>query len=98
MVSSANHGISQNNTIGYTIKKQCLGVPAVAGKFQTQTQKSPHLRGLQGCLVLLDASHCQTLDHSHSIINKRNIASIYAALSGGTSSNTMKNTMFNNAA
>ena len=34
----------------------------------------------------------------HSIINKRNIASIYAALSGGTSSNTMKNTMFNNAA
>ena len=68
MVSSANHGISQNNTIGYTIKKQCLGVPAVAGKFQTQTQKSPHLRGLQGCLVLLYASHCQTRDHSHSMV------------------------------
>lgn len=48
MVSSANHGISQNNTIGYTIKKQCLGVPAVAGKFQTQTQKARIYAGFRG--------------------------------------------------
>jgi len=58
MVSSVNHGIGPNNTIGYTMKKWCLVVPVVAGKFITHTQESPYLRGLPVCLVLLDASHC----------------------------------------
>ncbi|CAM3842536.1 hypothetical protein CADE109221_12740 [Castellaniella denitrificans] len=98
MVSSANHGISQNNTIGYTIKKQCLGVPAVAGKFQTQTQKSPHLRGLQGCLVLLYASHCQTRDHSHSIVAGGLLDTSYVTrLIPRTSLMMREDTFFNNA-
>ncbi|SDX87256.1 hypothetical protein SAMN05421755_100120 [Nitrosomonas sp. Nm33] len=39
-----------------------------ARRCQAKNEKSPHLRGLRGDLMLLGAGQCRTRDHSHSIV------------------------------
>ena len=57
-----------HSTIQNAIKKECLALPNDASQCQAKKQKFQCLRWLTHALMPLDTSHCQTRDHSHSIV------------------------------
>ncbi|TXD15004.1 hypothetical protein [Extensimonas vulgaris] len=59
-----------HSTIQNAMKKVCLDVPEGANQCHSNNEKSPQNRGLRVVLVPAGASHCQTRDHSHSVINE----------------------------
>ena len=57
-----------HSTIQNAMKKICLEVPEGASQCHFKNEKILQNRGLSVFLVPGDASHCQTRDHSHSIV------------------------------
>ncbi|MDA8258321.1 MAG: hypothetical protein M0Z99_22285, partial [Betaproteobacteria bacterium] len=57
-----------HSTIRNAMKKACLALPSGASQCQTKSLKVKRLRLVMRYLMPPDASRCQTLDHSHSII------------------------------
>lgn len=57
-----------HSTIQNAMKKVCLDVPEGASQCHYINEKSPQNRGLSVALVPGGASHCQTRDHSHSMV------------------------------